>query len=300
MASDIRRVKIGVTLTVTLSLAIVLLSPSPVVPGVLHDAQADGRSLSGVDVSAVPQYIIDDAGNLADELFGDSSQKRAQFIDNLLAAYSAAKDRDFIIIFNPGGWGWAPLSDSPGWRSISNGIKTELYGLGYNSLMLNFQRTPHSNQGYLSEIMATMSLYPPKAEDLALRVDFLTRYLPDIKVILTGESNGTIICDKVMRILGDNEQVYSIQTGPPFWYTNAATARTLVMRSNGNVPDTFCEGDFFTIIRTNLEALLGLSQESPGHIMLYVGSPGHDYYWQYDEVSSRITGFLRFNFSPEQ
>ena len=68
------------------------------------------------------------------------------------------------------------------------------------------------------------------------------------------------------------------------------------MKSNGIVPDSFSQGDFFTIIGANLEALFGVSQEAPGKVLLYIGSPGHDYGWHYDEVRSRITSFLHQNF----
>ena len=299
MANDIGKLKIGTALILALSLAIVLLAPSPVVPGVFHDARDGGVSLPGDALSAVPRYIVEEAGDLAGDLFKDNPEKERVFINQLLAVYLAASDKDFIIIFNPGGWGWASLQDSSGWESIFDGIEAELDEMGYSSLLLNYQRTSESAQGYLSELMANISLYPPKAGDLALRVDFLTRHLPNIKIILTGESNGTIICDKVMRYLKDNRQVYSIQTGPPFWYTTMTLARTLVMRSNGSVPDSFSQGNFFTIIRANLEALIGQAPASPGHIMLYVGSPGHEYGWQYYDVRSKITGFIKANFSPE-
>jgi hypothetical protein len=69
----------------------------------------------------------------------------------------------------------------------------------------------------------------------------------------------------------------------------------LVIRSNGTVPDAFSQGYLLTIIRANIEALFGLSQEYPGGILLYVAAPGHDYNWEYPDIRSRIIAFLRAN-----
>ena len=59
-------------------------------------------------------------------------------------------------------------------------------------------------------------------------MDFLTSYLPDLRVIISGESNGSVVADDAMGILKDNPQVYSIQTGPPFWHKSTESERALV------------------------------------------------------------------------
>ena len=140
--------------------------------------------------------------------------------------------------------------------------------------------------------------YPSKADDLASRVEFLTTNIPDLKVIITGESNGTVIADRVMNVLEDNSQVYSIQTGPPFWYDNTMLNRTLVLSDNGIIPDSFSQGDFLTIISANLKTFFGLfrPEDNSGEILSFVKAPGHDYQWQYPRVCSQITNFLEQNF----
>jgi len=292
LAAKRHRLKIAVTSTVALSLAIVLLVPTPVVLGTTCEVGTWGLPLLVHDFSVVPQPIVEDATRIATELFGDYQKKCDQFVKQLLATYMAAKDRDFVIIFNAGGWGWTPVEKTPGWQSICDGIKSELDSLGYSSLFLNYQRTVDTPKERLVEIMSMISFYPSRAKELAARVEFLTSHIPDLRVIITGESGGTIICDRVMNILKDNRRVYSIQAGPPFWHKNTMTDRTLVIKSNGIVPDSLSYGDLFTIIRSNLEALFGVYQEAPGKILLYIGAPGHDYGWHYDEVRSQITDFL--------
>jgi len=294
MKKKIRRLRLGVILTTVLSLAIVVIAPPSLVTGVVSEVGDGGSPISAAGFSAVPQSVVEDATTLAGELFGDYPDKCNEFVNQLLATYVEAKDKDFVMFFNSGGWGWNLLEISPDWNSIFAGIESELDNLGYTSLWLNYRRTLDPLQGYLDELMSMISLHPQKAKDFASRVEFLTDHIPGLRVIIGGESNGAIFCDRAMNLLKDNPQVYSIQTGPPFWYKNAVQDRTLVMRSNGVIPDAFSQGDLFTIVCANLESLLGFSKpENSGKILLYVGAPGHEYWWQDPEVRSKITNFLQ-------
>jgi hypothetical protein len=277
-------------------MAIVLLVPSPVVPTIASEIGNAGVPSSPRDLSAVPQNIAKDAARLATEVCGNYQEIHDDFIAQLLNTYLAAKDKDVVMIFNSGGWGWTPVEATTEGQSFIAGIESELASSGYSSLMLDFRRTAKNANGIISEAMLVLGLYPAKAKDLAARVEFLTRHLPDTKVILAGVSNGTIICDNVMSILGDMPHVYSIQMGPPFWGDSRVSDRSLVVRSNGVVPDSFSDGDLFTIIRANLETLLGIPQGDPGNILLYIGAPGHDYQWHHPEVHSQVIDFLQRQF----
>jgi len=298
MATRIRKLKILVALVAILSLAIVLLVPSYSAVGVILRVGTEGSSLPSFDFSSVPPSVVDDANRLAKEICTNAEEEYDDFVCQLLATYLEAKGKDFIMIFNPGGLGWNLLEDSPQWDSIFTGIQSELDNLGYTSLLLDYRRTINTLAGRFDELMSMVSLYPLKAKDLAGRVEFLTNNIPDLKVIIAGESNGAVIADTVMSILRDNTQVYSIQTGPPFWYKNNVLDRTLVLKSGGIIPDAFSQGDFLTIIRANMEALFGFSQpeDTSGRILIYIGSPGHEYWWEYPEVRSQIANFLEQNF----
>jgi len=296
MATRVRRLKIAVILTVVLSLAIVILVPSSSVVGITLRVGPEGLPLPHSDFSMVPQSVVEDATRSATELYGDYQEKCNDFTNQLLATYLEARDEDFVIFFNSGGWGWNILEASPEWTSIFTGIQSELADLGYTSLLLNYQRATDTVHGYFDEFMSMISLYPSQAKDLASRIEFLTKHITDLKVIIIGESTGTIIADSAMSILWDNPQVYSIQTGPPFWHRNVTLDRTLVLKGNEIIPDAFSQGDFLTIICANLEALFGISQSEPGKILIYVGSPGHEYWWHYPGVYSQITDFLQQHF----
>lgn len=301
MLGKIGRLGILVTLALILCLGAVLVVTSYSGVGIASEVGNEGLPLVAHDRSAIPLSVVEDATGLATALFGDAQEECNNFSSQLLATYSQAKDKDFIVLFNPGGWGWSLAEASPEWRSILDGIKSELDSSGYTSLLLDYRRTEKSWLGCMDEMKEIRAHYQLKAKDLASRVEFLTKHVPDLGIILAGESTGTIISDRVMKTLADNPQVYSIQTGPPFWHKNIMLDRTLVITNNGIMPDSFSHGDFLTIIWSNLKDLFGWSQpeDSFGTVLHYVGVPGHDYRWQYPRVSSEITNFLEQNFNIE-
>ena len=298
MASNIRRIGILVALTAVLLFGVLLVAASYTNVGVTAGIGTEEWVLSTPDLSAVPESVVEDATVMAMELFGDYQEKYSDFTNQLLTTYAEAKDKDFVVIFNSGGWGWNVPDRSPGWKSIITGIELELDSLGYDSLLLNYQRTDENLRGVVDEFMEVIDVYPSKAKNLACRVEFLTAHIPDLKVIVAGESNGTVISDGAMSILQDNPQVYSIQTGPPFWHKSIMLDRTLVLNDNGMVPDSFSRGEIGTMAWASLKDLVGLPQpeRESGRILFFVRAPGHDYRWQYPNVCFQITNFMKQNF----
>lgn len=251
-------------------------------------------TLADYELTVIPDSILEDARKLASELSGGSSEESDNFIVQLLTTYLEARDKDFVLLYNPGGWGSSTLRDSPGWQSIASGIESRLNSLGYEMLPLNYRRTQDSWLGFLDEISEMAVNYNQKARTLAARLDFLTSHNPDIMVIMASESNGNIISDSVMALLQDNDRVYGIQTGSPFWYQSTTLERTLVMNDNGVVPDSFSRGDIPTMIIANFKLWFGLSrpEDKTGHVLHVVQAPGHYYSWQYPKVYREINAFL--------
>lgn len=246
--------------------------------------------------SDIPSSIILDAKTLSVELYGQSSDAELYY-QQLLSAYESSADKDLMIIFNPGGWGVKTLNDSSDWLSIMNGILSELRKAGYKPVVLNFLRTTDNIGGQMHEIEEVVSGDSSKANDLAKRVEFLTQHNQKLKVILAGESTGTMICDSTMNLLKDNMRVYSIQTGLPFWQKNTIRERTIVVNDNGLVPDAFSKGDLFTVIKSNILMLLGDKQaEDEGKILNIFSAPGHEYWWDNPKVYTQIGWFLESNF----
>jgi hypothetical protein len=269
--------------------------------GMARDIGIQEPGLETCDYSSVPQSVIDDAVALASELVGDSREKLQNLVDQLLSVYVEAKDKDVIVLFNSGGWGWNMTRETTGWDSILDGIKEQLDKLGYQSVVLNYRRTSAGLKGCVKEFFEAIARYPRKALDLARQVEFLTDELPDIRIIVAGESTGTVISDKTMAILRDKPRVYSIQTGTPFWYKPVPTDRTLLMNSNGRGIDTFSYGNVPAMIWATVKGWFGLSSpdDNPGDILSWLKAPGHDYSWQYPGVCTAVVEFLDENFGQK-
>lgn len=302
MVNQLRKLGIVVALMVVLLLGVLLLANSYTVIGLTSEVGIAVFDFSAYDVSQVPQSVVEDATALAVELFGDYQGKYDTFVQQLLATYIEAKGKDFVVVFNSGGWGWNLLEESLGWHSIIGGIDSELQELGYTSFFMDYRRTEGTFLGVIDEVVEMLTFYPSKAENLARRIEFLTKHLPEVRIIVAGESDGTIISDSTMYILQNNPHVYSIQTGPPFWHKSLKLGRTLVLDDNGMHPDSFSQGNVTVILWSSLKDLFGIPHEPDevGRILDYVRAPGHDYSWQYQEVCFQISTFLKSNFGAKE
>ena len=259
-------------------------------------------SLTGNDLSSVPASVIDDAGKVAGEMVGKDSDKYQNLVDQLVGTYIKASDRDVVVFFNSGGMGWNLTKDTPGWASILEGITSQLEALGYRPLVLNYRRTSSGLLGCVKEFIEAANRYPHKAKDLAYRVQFLADHLPHLKIIIAGESTGTVISEKTMGILKNKPGIYSIQTGTPFWHKPTDLERTLLINSNGRGLDTFSYGNVPAMIWATVKDWFGLSSpdDNPGNILTWLKAPGHDYSWQYPGVYSEVVKFLEENFGNKE
>ncbi|MDD4923517.1 MAG: hypothetical protein PHF74_01615 [Dehalococcoidales bacterium] len=293
--NQVRKVQIGVLLTIAISMVIVLCTPSTVVPAKAGE-MGQNEIMEINDFSGIPREVIDDAVSRAATLFGKNEGKCSDFVSQVLALYEEAKEIDVLVIVNSGGWGWSAIAESNE-KELAPGIDGILTELGNATLWIDYFRTDNSFFGAIGEFMMAMSTNPARGQELAFRTEFLTDNLPDLKVILLGISNGCTICSGAMPLLAENEQVYSIQLGPPVWNNNSHMERVLLLRTNGTIPDSFSHGDLLTIFRANMESACGISQEYEGDILLYIGAPGHDYDWKYDWLKLQINNFLNEYFS---
>jgi hypothetical protein len=248
------------------------------------------------DFSTVPERVMDYAVRMAQSAADIARANIKAYADELVGTYLAARDKDIVIFFNSGGMGWNLTKDTPGWASILNGIMTHLEKLGYRPVVLNYRRTGSRLRDSIREFFEAAYRYPHKTKDFARRVIFLIDNLPGLKVIIAGESTGTVISEKAMRILADRECVYSIQTGMPFWHTPVVHERTLSMNDNGLRLDTFHYGQVRAILWATFKSWFRVKLQ-PGTILSWLKAPGHDYSWQYPGVSSVVTEFLEKNFA---
>jgi hypothetical protein len=266
--------------------------------GMATDIGIQEPLLSVHDFSTVPQTVIDDAAKKASDLAKKSPEKMQVIKEQLLATYVEAQKADVVVFFNSGGMGWNLAKDTPGWGSILEGIKSQLKEMGYTPLVLNYRRTSSGVMGCIKEVIEAATRYPHKAKDLAARIEFLTDNIPDLKIIIAGESTGTVISEETMAILKDKSHVYSIQTGTPFWHKPTELERTLLINSNGRGLDTFSKGNIPAMVWATVKSWFGLAspKDNPGDILTWLKAPGHDYSWQYPGVYSAIVEFLDNSF----
>ena len=266
-------------------------------PGTMRNAYT-ALPLSPAILARVPPEVRDNAIKTAKALHRRDKTKRIRMADDMLATYEALKNMDVLILFNSGGYGWTALNKASGYATIVNAIEDELVTRHCRVLVLNYQRAYPSLRGYVSEILNAGAKSVSKPRELAVRLSFLFRYLPNLRIIMTAESNGTVMSNQVMKMLPDEERVFSIEFGPPFWYDNYVSERVLNMRSNGVVPDSFSYGHWRRAFKANWDALRGKSQEAPGNVLFYIGAPGHDYNWQnYPLIRENVRAFLNKHFN---
>jgi hypothetical protein len=245
----------------------------------------------------LPQEIREDALATAGAAHRHDRQKQLRLAADMLATYREVKDTDIFILFNSGGYGWSNLDKSPGYATIMDAIEDILGKKGFRVKVLSYQRAYRGWRDYVGEILNAGAKSIAKPKELALRLSFLLRHLPDLQIVLTSESNGTVMSNQVMRLLPEEPRLFSIEFGPPFWYQTFLNDRILNMRSNGRVPDAFSYGHWRRAIAANIGAAFGRSEQAPGKVLLYIGAPGHDYNWHdYPLIQERIRLFLDRHF----
>jgi hypothetical protein len=288
--SRLKRLFLTSTVCLFLLMAVLALTFSGI--GMLSQVEARVNQTAPYDIKALPAEILQDARILAARRYTDGP-KVETFYRQVLIAYTESRDKDILILFNPGGWGSKNLYVSPDWTSIIEGIQNDITKAGYQVSTLNYLRTSNNLLGQLNELKEMSTGYRSKAVDLSELVNFLTWHSPGLKIILAGESTGTIICDEAMTLLVNNPRVFSIQTGSPFWHTNRTQIRTILLKDNGKVPDAFSRGDLITIVKSSILSLFELNEpENEGNILGFLSAPGHEYWWQYSGVNQQIESFL--------
>ena len=250
-----------------------------------------------------PGSMRERAYELATILF-DNPADCDRFADEVTEICSASKNVDFLLIYNTGGFGGAAMEGDPEWPGILEGIKAELADLGYESMIIEHQRGKEGFGGFIEEVKELKDDYPTKALELAAKVAFLTKYNPELKVITTGRCFGAIFSNEVMELGAGNLQLYSIQAGRPFWYTERSGERSLVIKDNAIMPDTLGKRGLLFFLwafgKANFGHRPSTSPSKEGSVQIlswYFRMPGHTYTWDHPGVQSRIVAFLEENFA---
>ncbi len=248
-----------------------------------------------------------EASQLAQQLFGNDIKKCASFTNRLLDICTRAQGKDFLLIHNPGGFGGTPLEHLLLWeRSVVEGIIATIEQLGYSWLLIQYFRSGNSWCSHLWDMKEQARFFVKgehsKAQVMAAELEFITRHLNTIKVLLIGASQGAAFSNAVMRQPGERPKVYSIELGIffPHMAWRVITERTLAIDSNGVVPDPMAHRNLKAGFKAYITAPYRWAkyrlQGKPEKFTYCINAPGHDYNWGYPEVHQPIIDFLNTKF----
>src|SRR3990170_639002 len=104
---------------------------------------------------------------------------------------SRASGKDFLLIHNPGGWGSTKLEDLLQWeRSIVEGVNATMEKLGYKCSLMQYFRSNHGWRAVIGDIREQTRFFISKAKIMAAELEFITRHLNELQVIMIGVSQG--------------------------------------------------------------------------------------------------------------
>jgi len=238
-------------------------------------------------------------------------KKRVQFVDWLWNAFGQARDKEFLLIHNPGGWGNTVFPECLDWeKSIVTGVTDTMDELKRTWVLVQYFRSGNNFWRHMRDIRKE-ALFFFKGESfqarvLAAKLKFLTSHLRDLKIVLIGASQGAAFSNAVMRELDDSQPVYSIELGIffPHMKRRLVTKKTLAIDSNGLMPDPMCNRDLWKGFKSYITAPYRWVEfrlrGEPKKFTYCINAPGHDYNWEYPEVQQRIVEFLTVNFGGQE
>jgi hypothetical protein len=248
---------------------------------------------------------------LAGQFFRDGDRKRVQFVDWLRDTLDRARNTEFLLIHNPGGWGNTVFEECLEWeRSIVTGITNTMDEIRRNWVLVQYFRSGNSFWSHMRDIKKEALFFfkgeSPQAKALAAALRFISNHLLNLKIILIGASQGAAFSNAVMREPGDFSRVYSIELGIffPHMGRRLITERTLAVDSNGLMSDPMCNRDLWKGFKSYITApyrwVKSRIEGTPQKFTYCINAPGHDYNWEYPEVQRRIIDFLETNFGNNQ
>ncbi|MFC2051564.1 hypothetical protein ACFLT4_02410 [Chloroflexota bacterium] len=254
--------------------------------------------------------LQEEAGKLAQQLFGSVLKSCANFTNELLDICTRAQGKDLLVIHNPGGFGSTPLEHLLEWeRSIVEGVSATIELLGCNWLLTQYFRTGDSWWAHVRDMKEQVYFFfkgeSSKAKVMAAELKFIVQHVKNLKILLLGASQGAAFNNTVMQQLGELHQVYSIELGIffPHMPRRVITGRTLAIDSNGIMPDPMAHRNLKAGFKAYITAphrwIKYRMQGKPEKFTYCINAPGHNYNWEYPEVQQQIKDFLNTNFGTK-
>ena len=249
------------------------------------------------------ETIKEEAKLLGERIFSDKPERIPAFVERLTNICEQVEDKDILIIHNPGGWGSSHLEDLLQWeRSIVEGVSCTMDSLGYKQTLMQYFRSKTGWRAVLGDIREQGRFFRNKARLMAEELNFIAEHFKNLQILIVGVSQGAAFSNAVIQNLNGLSRVSSVELGTPFYYKSkrVISDRTLVLDSNGLMPDALMEWDVPTIVKTYLGApfrwLKYRLQGKKVRFTLCINVPGHDYNWEYPEVQTKVEEFLKVKY----
>ncbi|MDY6833725.1 MAG: hypothetical protein SVY53_02870 [Chloroflexota bacterium] len=225
----------------------------------------------------------------------DHLSLQSESTNELLEWYEIAKEIDFLLVYNTGGFGGSPIEQDEEWPTVLEAVQSELASLGCTSDIVEFKRGGYGSGEIIPTIGDMFNMFSETAPELAGRLGFLLKYCPELKVIITGRSTGAAFCKEVMLLLEPETNIYSIQAGLPVWYNSSAKdERTFIIEEDD---DPLSNGNIGVLIKHNLGRIPTTTPPEEGSLQIlswYLKVPGHAFNWDLmgEEGQHKLIGFI--------
>lgn len=203
--------------------------------------------------------------------------------------------KEIVIIFNSGGWGDTPLEKADDFGPIVKEIQATLSNLGYNSVIIPYQRAKNTLLGRIWAAKETLNSFQQQSKILSGEIEEFLRQNPGKKIILAGLSNGASFVENTMGKIPEDvkNQVYAIEAGTPFWEKKRANLEN-VLRLDNQGQDFLSAGKvrslLFSLFRAPLKWFLAKVSDKNLSFSRAFELAGHYYSWP--EVKPEIISFL--------
>jgi hypothetical protein len=212
---------------------------------------------------------------------------------------SSKTDADFVIVFNPGGWGDTPMEESYDLLPIVKNIEKTLNEKGYKSVIIPYQRT---REGFLAKFMGSkefFNYFRKQSDEAAENIEVFLENNPGKKVLMVGLSAGAIFVDETMKKTANlQKSVFAIEIGTPFWQ-NKLDSQNILSLDNKN-GDSLTKGEVRVLLSTLFKGpakwLKAKFSGAELSFSLAFDFPSHKYFWDSPEVSQKIVIFFSDNF----
>jgi hypothetical protein len=210
----------------------------------------------------------------------------------------AAIYSDVVIVFNPGGWGDAPLERAGDFTPILDGIQQAIDRLGYRSTVVQYTRTLSSLVGRMAGIKDQLNSFKNGSRIQAEEMKYLSATFPEKIFFLAGFSTGGGLTGRTIEKITSLPNIYGIQVGVPGWFYTHKSERSIVL--NNSNQDPISVGDVNAIARSVFKTpLIWLKAKVKGWDLsfpLALQMPHHEYSWSSPGVSAPIVKFIEANF----